>query len=160
MIGFYDLVETIKLESIASKLKPTALSDWYWFCRQYSQKFYTPLHQVMEMSPEVVVRAVFDSQLDDLKVDENIDSIMDMVYQIEDPEYDSKKEKDLEDFIAQAEAEEEERVLEGRPVYSGPSNESSLPGISVPKKQKSVDENLPTGGSIDLSYLADQDREE
>jgi hypothetical protein len=157
MKDFSYLIETLKVEALASKLYPTSESNWRWFCRQYSEKFHTPLHLVLEMSPELVLLNVFESQTDSLDLENSIVDIMDKVYVIEDPSYEAAQEKDLQDFIKDAEAEERQRVADGKPA---PGQQKNSPFAPKPKKvTPKKEKELPKEGFINLSYLENSDNE-
>lgn len=149
-MSFKDLADSCQAMAIANKIDPTADSVWRSLCRYYSNKFHTPLDQVLDMSPEHVILNVYEDQIDDIDVEEKLDVIMEAIYTLEDPDYESKKSEELDEFIKQAELDEQDRVATGRKIHA--------------KKKKSIKKALlesippdaekqPTGGSINLSYL-------
>lgn len=150
MITLKDIVDFCRVESVASKLNPTEEARWRKFCRDYSKKFFTPLHEVYNMDPEFVILQVLEEQLDDVDPVEHLETLMNVVYGVEDPNFEATQEKDLQEFIKDAEEEEESRVAEGRAIYQ-------------PKKKKSEEKpkkELPKQGYLNLSYLEKQDQEE
>ncbi len=156
MIENFDLlVQTVRAEAIAFKLYPNLESMWRYYCRLYSQKFYTPLLQVLELDPEHVLLNVMESNMDDKDVVEQIEEMMDKIYSIEDPEYDAKLRNEQDDFDRRAEEEEEDRQRLGKPLHK------SLAGSpfekKVLKKEPEQVKETPSQGFIDLSYL---DKEE
>lgn len=156
------LIDTMRAEAIAFKLAPDAASTWRSLCRTYSKTFHTPLHVVENLPPQDVILAIFESQLDDVDVEEHIEKLMQHIYRIEDPAYDEAMENELQDFIKQAEEEEEARIAMKRPVH--PDIEPNPLDVTasektVLEKEVPLPENLPKQGYLDLSYLDDSENE-
>lgn len=165
MSNFQILLNTLRAESIADKIYPSEESIWRYMCRQYSKAFFTPLHIVNELPIEEVVKAVYEHQLDNVEVDDNIEYLMEQIYRIEDPEYDADKEKELQEFIRQAEEEEEARLAMNKPVHkeaeSNPLDMASKKTISEKTvlETEEIPPGLPKEGFLDLSYLEDSENE-
>ena len=153
-LEFEELVEICKAEAIAFKLFPTEQSSWRYFCRKFSEKFHTPLKEVFEMDPEMVILNVYESQLEDLTIEDKIDQIMEQIYTIEDPNYESQKEEDLEDFIRQAELEEEERIAKGE----GLKIRSQKNRFNPSKKDPDTPKDLPKEGFVDFSHFETEEQ--
>lgn len=154
MIEFKDLLEYCQALAIANKMNPTEDSTWRSLCRDYSEAFHTPLYLVLEMDPEHVILNVYEKQAEGMDIEDynKLEHILDTLRTIEDPNYEAVKNKEQEEFDRKAEEEEEQRVKENRPVYV-PKKKSLFGKASPPEKK------LPTGGSINLDYLAKQDSE-
>lgn len=146
------IIETCRAEAIASKLSPTSQSDWRYFCRQYSEKFSTPLHVVLEMDPEFVILHVYESRTDSMNIEEDIEFMMENIYAMEDPEYYSEQKKEQDEFVRKIEEEEEERLRLGEPIPGVKKKVSDEASIPDPPQ------DLPTEGYLNLSYLEDQDQ--
>lgn len=147
-IHISDIIELCQVEAIADKLLPTSASRWRKLCREYSSMFHTPYKDVLEMDPEFVILSVYEKELDDIDINDKLEDLMERVYTIEDPDYEVAKEKDLVDFIKDAEEEEAERVKENRPVFG---KKKALLNKEEPTKEQ------PKGGFIDLSYLSKEE---
>ncbi len=145
MIPLNDVVDFCRAEALANKLWPTEISDWRWFCREYSKTFHTPLHIVMEMDAEHVILCVLEEGLDSksLARREDFDKIVDELRHLEDPEYESNKEKAMEDWTAGIEEWDAQRVQKGAPLPRKGKQEPTR----VPKP-------LPKEGGINLAYLS------
>jgi hypothetical protein len=152
-----ELIDTCKAEAIAYKLYPNALSEWRWFCRQYSKLFNTALHIVETMDPEHVILHIYEEQLEEVDAVEHIDELMRKIYAIEDPEFEKLQEDDLQNFVKMAEEEEKERLASGRPVHKQELDEPSLLPKSVPKPK--TFKELPKEGFLNLSHLENSDDE-
>lgn len=152
MNSLKELIDTCKAEAIAYKIAPSDLSEWRWFCRQYSKLFNTALHLVEHMDPEHVILHVYEEQLEDVDTIERIDELMRKIYAIEDPEFEAEQEQDLQDFISKAEEEEVVRIASGRLVHKQELDEPSL----APKQNF---KQLPKEGFINLSHLENSDDE-
>lgn len=148
-MSFKEISEYCQAQALLNKLSPDEIAIWRYFARSYSKKFNTPLHLVMEMAPEEVMLHHYEEQMDDLEVEDHIDQLLDMIYSLEDPDYEQEKSNDFDTFIENAELEEQERLKKGKPIHPALRNESSL---SPPEQPKG-----PSGGSINLSYLAKEE---
>lgn len=155
-LEFKELLDYCQVEAINNKAGPTEDSVWRSIARTYSKLFNTPLHVVLnDLVPEEVILNVYEYQLDNLDINkfENLQELYEIVCKIEDPNYETKVEEELDEFVEQAEREEEERVKYGK----------SIPGVSKKTllgKKEPETEKLPTQGSINLEYLAKLDGEE
>lgn len=140
-MSFRDLIQYCKAKSIADALQPDELAIWRSACRSYSEYFNTPLKEVEKLDPEHVFLSTFEKQLDDIDVEKNVEQLLEQLYRIKDPDYDSKEEKNLEDFIKNVEkkAKEEEKKK------------------SLLEKEKKEEKKQPSGGSVDFSNLPDEE---
>lgn len=166
MITFNELLELCKAEALSDKLIPTHISVWENICRQYSKAFFTPLHEVMKMDPEYVMRQVFANQLDEVDPSEHIEHLDDSLHELEDPNWSADAEEDLQKFLKEAEAEEAERVAKGIPLKKifrkGTKLSDHVPAKKVeekPTEPKQEIKELPKSGGIDLSSLANDENE-
>lgn len=159
MIEFKDILETCQAEALAGRLNPTEDSVWRSMARTYSKTFHTPLADVLQMDPEHVILNVYESQAEDLDLEDynKLEHIMDTLRSIEDPEYEAKKRDEQAEFDRKAELEEEERVKSGRAVH--PSLQKELDRKRLLEQSNQEPEKRPTGGSINLDYLSKQDSE-
>ena len=155
MLNFRDLLDTCKAEAIANTLVTTEVSVWREMCRTYSKTFHTPLHLVLNMAPEEVALAVFEEQLNDFDDEKHLETILDQIYTLEDPEYEDEKESQVDEFIEQARKDEEERLRLGKPIHRAMKNEDVLPGIAEPPiaPEKS-------SGFLNLAYLAKEEEDQ
>jgi len=160
MIDFNEFLGTLQAEALSDKFQPTQTSVWESICRQYSKKFFTPLHVVLKMDPEFVVRQNYADQMDEANFDDHLENFIDLLKHLEDPEYDADTEKDLKNFIAQAEAEEEDRKSKGLPLSSIFRKGHKISKVKK-KAEKVVQQEVdqPKSGSIDLSHLGDDENE-
>ncbi len=159
MIEFKELLETCQAEAIANRMAPTEESVWRSICRKYSEQFHTPLAQVLEMDPEHVILNVYESQSEDMDIEDyqKLEHIMDTIKGIEDPDYEAKKQTEQDEFDRQAELEEEERIKSGKAVHK--SLQKDLDRKKAIEKGEPVEPKRPTGGMINLDYLSKQDSE-
>lgn len=148
------LFEYYHANAILDKLEPTELFVWESVCRTYSKRFFTPLHQVLEMNPEFVIKHVFADQYADIELKDDINEILDILMKIEDPEYERLQDEELEKFATQSVKEETQRLASGKSIM-----QSVKEGLV--SKRKSIHEppEVLKSGFIDLSYLAKSDNE-
>lgn len=151
MITLNDIIDFCRAEALAGKLYPSEVSDWRWFCREYSKTFHTPLHLVLEMDPEHVVLCVLEEGLDGkrLRNEKDVESIIDELRRLEDPDYESSKRMD--DWAAGIEEWDDAREAAGLPV---PKTNATVahPEPSLQPKE------MPKEGGINLAYLAKEDQ--
>lgn len=147
MISFQELVDSCQAQAISNKLNPTELSIWRKLCRYYSKKFHTSLNLVENLDPEHIILNVYEDMLEPVnhKDIKNLDKLLESIYLIEDPEYLEKKKDAFEQYVEQAEMEEKERQ----------KNKKSKKSLS--ENEESKDENIPTQGFVDLSYLQNEE---
>lgn len=147
-LTFKDLLDSAMASAIADRLAPTEESNYVYWCRQYSKTFHTPLTEVLKLNPVHVVKMVYEDMMDsDSQMEENVDKYLETIYGIEDPEYETLKDKDEEEYLALAEEEEAERLRLGKPIHKALKDETSLP------------DSLPKSGGINLSYLENSKNE-
>jgi len=152
-MDFDDLLQYCQAEAIANKLLPTQESVWRKICMEYSHRFHTPLHQVLELDPEFVISVYYEDQLKTWDVEERIDDILDIIYSIEDPDYNVQKERQLREDIKRMEEEEEERIKRGDPIHPSLAK-VDLASKNFKNNQKNTSEksnlpdNLPTSGGV------------
>lgn len=142
-VSFKDIMDLCNAQALADKLEPNQLSIYRYFCRQYSKLFSTELEKVFFLDPTKVVLAVYENKLDGEDTEEEVERYLDTIYGLEDPEYESKKEDELQEFIRQAEEEEAERLRLGKPIHPALKEETTI--VKPPEGPKS--------GFIDLSHL-------
>lgn len=159
MIDLQELLYYCQAEAIANKMNPNEASVYRSICRSYSEKFHTPLTLVMELDPEHVILNVYESQAEDMKIDDyqRLESIMDTLLMMEDPNYEAKKKDKQAEYDRQAELEEEERIKSGKAVH--PSLQKDLNRKKISGNSEEPEEKKPTGGSVNLDYLSRQDSE-
>lgn len=158
-MNLQDIVDCARAMAIADSLAAGEEANWRYICRHYSKTFHTPLHLVYELSPEEVIRAFFEDQMDSRDVEKELDTIMDSIYELEDPNYDASKREELTDFIKEAEEEERERIAAKKPIHPALAKENEVSLKNASQDTPESDPERPTGGSINLSYLADNDNE-
>lgn len=99
-MDFYSVIELEHLKAIQAALEPSLDSIWRLKCRAYSQKFFTPLHVVMnELDPIMVLQALYEDQYHPSAIGEEMDAILERLYTIKDPNYNAMSTEDLEDFV-------------------------------------------------------------
>lgn len=148
-MNIFELSDLAELRAIESKFNRTEDSMWRDIERQYSIKFYTPLHQVSELDPLFILQALFESKYDSLSLSEDADlnSLLDRLYTIQDPSYDIEAEKAELEYNKLAEKEEEERIAK---LAAKKKKKEATQKITSEKKSP-ID---PVNGGVDLSYLA------
>lgn len=147
-IGFKQLLDFCKSQALRDALVPSEHSVYMALCRSYSARFHTPLAQVYALDPEHVMKEEFASQIDDIKLDDNLEGIFQQICVLEDPNYEVHQEKDILDWIENVEIEEEERIKQGKSIYA-----FNNPKKEKPEPEKPVTEKEPSRGSVNFSNL-------
>lgn len=98
-MDFYGLLEHIQVKSILFALSPNDQSIWRGMCREYSEKFHTPLHVVYELDAEFVLTNLFETEFSTKNVKKNLDEILDRLYRMRDPNYEAMDNAELEDLV-------------------------------------------------------------
>lgn len=143
---FNELLQYCKAKAIADSLLPTEDSIWRSACRYYSKRFNTPLSQVIRMDPEHILLTNFEDQLSEIDIEENIDSILEQIYRMENPNYEKEEEDDVQEFIKKVENMEAKKA----------NNKKELSEKTLLKKEEKEKESKPTEGSVDFSHLNDE----
>jgi hypothetical protein len=159
MIEYSEILSWAHAQAILNTLESSEVAVHRQICREYSKKFHTPLHLVLQMDPHDVILAYYEDLLENFDKDEpkHMEYILDTIYTLEDPNYSTEKGNELQEFIDKAEQEEEERVAAGRPIHKAMKKQVTLkhdsekPDPALPKR--------PTGGSINLSYLSKEEED-
>ena len=98
-MNFYDLLECIQLKTILTALEPDSESLWRAKCRDYSQKFHTPLHLVFDLDPEFVLLNLYEEDNTTKKINSNLDDVLDRLYRIQDPTYAPMLDEEVEELV-------------------------------------------------------------
>ena len=102
------------------------------------------------MSPEFVIGHVMEERFGDVNVDENLEELMEPIYMAEDPNYESNKEKDLQSWIGDIEAEENQRQKAGKPINMKKASYKKAPKTEpVPE----IPKDLPKEGFVNFDYI-------
>jgi hypothetical protein len=155
-MSFRDLLDTASAQALADHLNPSEISVWEKYCREYSTRFHTPLLAVMDLDPLFVTRMVNSDNLTDFNAEERLEDLHDIVGQLKDPEWDSKKEKAIREELRQIEERERQRVERGEAIHPSLEKDKRVITKDQPSKE------LPRSGGLNMSAinrLNNQDRE-
>ena len=87
-LDFYSLFELAQIEAISVAIEPTMDSMWRSRCRDYSIRFHTPLHVVMnELNPMTVLQALYEDRYHPSIVQDELEELLDILNKIKDPSY-------------------------------------------------------------------------
>lgn len=116
-MDFYSLLELSQLNAIQAAIEPTIASIWRIKCRQYSEKFHTPLHTVMnKLDPIFVLQALYEDQYSPGVIEEELEEILEKLYRIKDPTYSSLSKEDLENLVDSVMNKEIKRLSKVKPI--------------------------------------------
>src|SRR4051812_39459391 len=79
--------DTAHAEAIREKISPTNSGMWRSICRAYSTKYATPLHEVLQMDPEFIFQHHYETELEAVDLEDNIEAFQRMLRMIEDPNF-------------------------------------------------------------------------
>jgi hypothetical protein len=146
-MNIYSLFELAQLRAINVALEPSQESIWRMRCREYSVKYNTPLHVVMnELDPLFVLQQLYEEQFPPSIVDEEIEELLERLYKIRDPEYTVMSKEETEALVDNVLNREIKRL--GR--KKRPTEE-----MIEPKKVevKNTSEEKPKSGSMTFGDL-------
>lgn len=152
-----DILETAQAISLASVLAPDEEEVWKRYCRTYSKTFSEPLTQVLSMDPLTVFSAVFSDQLDEWNIEEKLPEVFEIIYSLQDRDYDIKKERAIREEMRLLEEREAERIRDGRAVHSSLEKDKR-----VIAKEQPIPKDLPKSGGLNMNAinrLNSQDKE-
>lgn len=156
-MSFRDLLDTASSLALSDLLSPTEISTWEKYCREYSSRFHTELLSVMDLDPLFVIQQVSADNLSGLDIEERLPEIFEMIYSLQDENYDSKKEAAIREEMRQIEEKEKLRLERGEAIHSSLAKDKRvIVKDELPKKE------LPKSGGINMGLinkLNNQDRE-
>jgi len=153
-MSFIDVLQTAQALALADKLQASEISVYEDYCRRYSQKFYTPLLEVMALDPAFVIKMVYADQLSDWDKEERIDDLRDLLGHLSDPDYDQKKEQAIRDEMRRIVEDEADRVRTGRSIHKSlekkviKSFEEATSENTKPEAEK-----LPSQGGLNFEAI-------
>ncbi len=152
-MDFNDLLECMEAEALSNKLFATEASIYEYICRRYSQRFSTPLHLVMELDPAFVVRMHYEAELDEVDLEENLESVLDQAYALQDPNYERSKKDQFAEDIKKYEAQEAERIAKGLPVHKAMAKMPKKTSEKTLLKKEEPTLAGPTEGFVNFGHL-------
>lgn len=140
-MNLYDLLEYSQLKAIQAAISPSLESIWRMRCRDYSQKFFTPLHLVMALDPIFILQALYEDQFQPSIVEDELEELLDRLYIMKDPTYSRMSQQDTEDMVDMVLNKEIKRAANKKLT---PENTSEI----------LQDASKPKQGALDFSNLA------
>lgn len=98
-MNFFELFEYAQIRAIEAAITPSMESIWRSRCRLYSQKYFTPLHEVERLDPIKVLQALYEDQYPPSIVDEELQELLDTLHKIKDPNYSRMSAEATEEFV-------------------------------------------------------------
>lgn len=95
----FELLEQAQLLAIESAISPSEESIYRLKCRQYSEKFFTPLHLVEELDPMRVFLALAEDQYHPSVVQDELEELLEKLYKMQDPNYSKMDKQEMEDMV-------------------------------------------------------------
>lgn len=142
--SFYDLFELAQIRAIEAAISPNAESIYRIRCRDYSQRFHTPLHMVMnELDPMIVLQTLYEDKYTPASVEEELEELIEVLQKIRDPEnYRKFSKEETEDLVDNVLNREIARLAKKKP-----------PTQQTIEREIKVAEAKPKSGSMDFSSL-------
>lgn len=153
MIDFQDLLELAQLRAIHLALEPTLDSVYRIKCREYSVRFNTPLHTVIEdLDPLFVFQTLYEDQYHPSIVGEELDELLEKLYTMKDPTYSKISKEDMEELVDSVLQKEMDRASKKkRPTQETIQDDINKSAITVPIAKK------PRQGGLSFSELEKAD---
>jgi hypothetical protein len=99
MSDYYSLLEFEQLKAIQCALEPSLESAFRIKCRQYSDRFKTPLHLVMDLNPAFVLQHLYEDQYSVQEVEEDLQNVLELLYKVRDPNYEPMDQQEIEGLV-------------------------------------------------------------
>ena len=160
-MSLFDLIDSIKSPALANRLYQNEAAYWRKICRQYSKAFSVSLQEVYNMDPEKVCLDLFEDQLQELDLDENLNDIEDLLNSLKDPNYNIEKERKMREEMAKIVEEEERRLAAHEPIHPSLKGQKTHQNRVNSGTQKGNQE-LPKSGGINMDVinrLANEEKE-
>lgn len=140
-MDFYSLVEFSQLKAIHAALEPSIDSIYRLKCREYSIKFHTPLHVVVnELDPVFILQSLYEDQYHPSIVEDELEELLERLRTIQDPTYSKMSQEDVEDLVDHVMNKEIKRMgLSKKPKEV--------------KKEEPKEKTVAKSGSMDFSSL-------
>jgi hypothetical protein len=143
----FDLCELHEIKAIGAALQPSVEAYWRRKCRDYSVKFHTPLHTVMnELDPSIVLQALYEDLYDPRIVNEELEELLETLNIIKDPNYSKLDPQELEDLVDAVMNREIARAAKKK----APTLDSIKAAVIANEAKK---QRIPKSGSMDFSSL-------
>lgn len=147
---FYDLFQISELKAIDLAIDPTLDSIWSLKCREYSEKFHTPLHVVInELDPVFVLDQLNQDKYHPSVATNELEELLDKLYKIKDPSYSKMSKQEIEDLVDHVLNKEIKRLNSKK----APTPES------IEAEIKKSENKLPKKGGLDFSDLEKLDKD-
>jgi hypothetical protein len=147
-MDFYDILELAELKAIESAISPTMETIWRMRARDYSQKFFTPLHIVLnELNPMMVLQALYEDKYPPSIVKDELEELLEYLYKIKDPTYEKMSKEDVENLVDAVINKENSRKTRNKKLT--PEN------IEAEIKTQEVKKTFPKSGSMSFDNLND-----
>jgi hypothetical protein len=146
MFDFYSIFEIAQIRAMHEAIDPGMESIWRMKCREYSQRFYTPLHEVSKLDPAFILQALYEEHYTPSVIAEEMEDILEKLYQIQDPNYVKLDQAVIEEMVDNVINKEIKRLSKKK----RPTEEK----VDKPL-EKPIDKivNRPRSGSMDFSQL-------
>jgi hypothetical protein len=149
-MNFYDLIHHAELLAIGVALSPTPESIYSIRCREYSDRFRTPLHEVYDLDPMFVLKNLYEDKYQPSEIHDEMEDLLDKLYTMQDPTYSRMNKQDLEDMVDAVMNKEIKRLAKTKDPITG---ELKNPLLAKKTSDKEVKPIPPKGGSMSFESL-------
>jgi hypothetical protein len=146
-MDLFSLFELAQLKAIEVAVDPTLESVWRSKCRDFSQKFFTPLAEVLNMDPSFVLQNLYEEEYTPASVREDLEGILERLYSIKDPTYTKIDKAELEELVDNVMNREIARAKKKKPITQQ----------TIQEDIKKAELNKPKSGGINFSDLEKTD---
>jgi hypothetical protein len=150
MVNFFDLYELANIKAIGLALQPTPSSVWQMKCREYSQKFSTPLHVVYTLDPQFILDNLYQEKYHPSIVTEESEDLLNILYKIKDPNYQRISVEETEALV--------DAVLNREIARASKRKAPTMPEITSEIKASKI--KTPKSGGINFSKLEELEAKE
>jgi hypothetical protein len=148
-MDFYSILEFEQLKAIQAAIEPSMESIYRMRCRSYSQKFFTPLHEVYDLDPSLVLQSLYEDQYHPSIVEEELEELIEKLYIMRDPNYASMSKQEIEDLVDSVLNKEIARAAKKK----RPTQETIQTEIKAAEIKKPEIDVKPKSGSMSFGDL-------
>ncbi len=99
-MDFFSLFEYSQVKALEAAITPSMESIWKIKCREYSERFHTPLHTVInDLDPLFILQNLNEYKYPPSIVDEELQELLDILQKIKDPNYSRMTQEQTEELV-------------------------------------------------------------
>jgi len=155
-MNLYDLIHHAELLAIGVAISPTPESIFAIRCREYSDRFRTPLHMVYDLDPMFVLKNLYEDKYQPSEIQDELEDILDKLYTMQDPTYSRMNKQDLEDMVDAVMNKEIKRLAKAKDPITGELKNPLLAKKTSENKKEEAPKPKSGGLSFESLEMSDE----